>query len=293
MSLAIGCDIGATHMRVALVDLARGRIVARRERDSRVGEYRETLSELAAEIIALRAQARGQCPVGVAVAGQLDAKRERVLLAPNLRWSQAPLVRDLSKLLRAPVRMENDVRAAARGEGGFGALRGQHGTAFCVFWGSGVGGAIVLDGQVVPGALALAGEIGHLTYRAGGRACPCGKRGCTEAYSGGHVLDRAARRLKLEDGAALSRAGRSGDARAKAALDLAQQAVGQLIGNLATALDPERVVLGGSIGTSLFNELAPFITPHLLPARTRKLTLLRAKLGDDAGLFGAALLASA
>lgn len=278
-------------MRVALVDLARGRMVARRERDSRVGEYRETLRDLAEEIIHLRAQAGGNCPVGVAVAGQLDAKRERVLLAPNLRWSQAPLVRDLNKLLRTSVRMENDVRAAARGEGGFGALRGHRGTAFCLFWGSGVGGAIVLDGRVVPGALALAGEIGHLTYKAGGRACPCGKRGCTEAYCGGHVLDQTARRLnKKWSGADLDRAAKRGDKRARAAMERAKEAVGQLIGNLSVALDPERVVIGGSIGMAQFAALGPYVQPHVLPARTRKLTLVRAKLGDDAGLFGAALL---
>lgn len=288
--LAIGCDLGATHMRVALVDTKSGRIVARRERDSRVGAYKETVHDLATEIEALQKTAHAPCPVGVAVAGQLDAHRERVLLAPNLQWARAPLVRDLSKLLGSRVRMENDVRAAARGEAGFGALRGHQGTAFCVFWGSGVGGAIVLDGAVVPGALALAGEIGHLTYRAGGRACPCGKHGCHEAYCGGHVLDKTARRFKLKNGAALAK---SSDKRARAAIELAKRAAGQLIGNLAVALDPEYVVVGGSVGMSLFKDLMPYVTPHLLPARTRKLALVRAKLGDDAGLFGAALMACA
>jgi glucokinase len=288
--LAIGCDLGATHMRVALIDVAKGRIVARRKQASRVGEYALTMKALANEIIELQKLAKGPCTVGVAVAGQLDAQRERVILAPNLAWSRAPLVRDLRERVGAVVRMENDVRAAARGEAGFGALRGQRGTAFCVYWGSGVGGAIVLDGEVVPGALALAGEIGHLTYRAGGRACPCGKRGCIEAYSGGHVLDRAARRMKLANGAALTRAARNGDARAAAVMTQAKAAVGQLIGNLTTALDPSCVVVGGSIGLSLFRELRPYVTPHLLPARSRALTLVRGELGDDAGLFGAALL---
>jgi len=279
-------------MRVALIDVKSGHVVERSERDSRQGVYRETVGELAQAIAELRQGAHRDAPVGVAVAGQLDATRERVLLAPNLQWKHAPLVRDLSKRLHTHVKMENDVRAAARGEGGFGALRGREGTAFCVFWGSGVGGAIVLDGRVVPGALALAGEIGHLTYKNGGRACPCGKRGCVEAYCGGHVLDRTAQRLnrKWKSGADLDRAAAHGDKRAHAAMEQAREAIGQLIGNLSVALDPSCVVIGGGIGLHQFAALAPYIAPHTLPARTRKLTLVRAKLGDDAGLFGAALL---
>ena len=187
-------------------------------------------------------------PVGLAVAGQLSPHGDKVLLAPNLKWSKVSLARDVAKKLGVRVQVENDVRAAARGELRFGALRGAN-TGLCVFWGSGIGGAIVAHGQVVRGARALAGEIGHLTYKAGGKLCACGKRGCYEAYCGGHVLDRAAHRMnKAWHRAADLSAGARSDVRAAAVMETAKQVAGQLVGCLVTALDPDRVVIGGGLG---------------------------------------------
>jgi glucokinase len=219
--------------------------------------------------------------VGVAIAAQLDPLRRRALVAPNLKWQNVRLADDLEKLLKVPVRLENDVRGAAYGELRFGALRGVTGTAASVFWGSGIGGALIAEGRVQAGGLAIAGEIGHLTYQAGGVLCPCGKRGCYEAYVGGHALARRGK-MPTRDLFAM---------RTK----LAQQAIaimGQHIGNIATLIDPDAIVIGGSIGLATFAALKQAVLPHLLVVRRGKLKLVRAKLGDHAGVLGAAVIAA-
>lgn len=277
MSLAIGCDVGGTNTRVALVDVDSGRLVAIRKHPSYVADYKRGLAALADDIRSFGENV----PVGVAIAAQLDPGRRRALVAPNLKWQNVRLADDLEKLVKAPVALENDVRGAAYGELRFGALRGVTGTAASVFWGSGIGGALIAAGQVLPGALSIAGEIGHLTYKANGIMCPCGKRGCYEAYVGGHAL---ARRSKMPTRDLFARGGK-----------LASEAIaimGQHVGNLATLIDPDAIVIGGSIGLETFTELKKAVLPHLLVVRRGKLKLVRAKLGDHAGVLGAAVIAA-
>ncbi len=290
MRYAIGCDVGATHQRVALVDVGSGKIVDERKTPSRVDDYAQGLVDLVAAIRALSGKRR--LSIGVGIAGHLDPSAKKIIHAPNLNWRNAPLARDLQKRLSVPIALDNDVRVAALGELSFGSLRGVTDSAACVFWGSGIGGAVVAGGRVVRGSLALAGEVGHLTYVLGGRLCACGKKGCVEAYCGGHVLDADARRQNPAWTSAKNLfAARHENATAGRTVDEAKAAVGFLLGQVAQLLDPERIVIGGGLGLSMFKELAPQVKPYLLPAKNGKLTLVKSRLGDNAGIIGAARLA--
>jgi glucokinase len=291
MNLAIGCDIGATSTRMALVDLDTGNLVERRQHPSCVGDYKAGLKALANDIIALRT--KRDLPVGVAIASQLDPERRRALVAPNLQWFDVPLARDLEAAIGATVTLDNDVRGAAHGELRFGALRGVTGTAASVFWGSGIGGALIAGGVVHPGGLSIAGEIGHMTYKATGPKCPCGKRGCYEIFIGGHSLHRRVIAKKIAGGTRdLFARAKKGDKKAKAFVDEVLAIMGQHLGNIATLLDPDAIVVGGSVGLTTFPSLKAAMQPHLLTVRRGKIKLVRAALGDDSGVLGAAALAA-
>ncbi|MCC6806162.1 MAG: ROK family protein [Deltaproteobacteria bacterium] len=294
-TLAIGCDVGGTSTRLALVDTDTGRIVEARRHPSQAGDYRAGLAALVVDLYALRKVARRKVPIGIAIAAQLDPLRRKALVSPNLQWWNAPIADDLEAALGGVIAIENDVRGAAHGELRFGALRGVTGTAASVFWGSGIGGAVIACGQVQAGSLSIAGEVGHMTYEAGGIACGCGKRGCYEAYIGGHALTRRMRRRGIEGRTTrdLFTAARRGERKAKKLVDEALAIMGQHVGNLATLIDPEAIVIGGSIGLTAFSALQQAVRPHLLVVRRGKLRLVRAALGDNSGVLGAAALASA
>jgi glucokinase len=284
---AIGVDIGGTNTRSALIDTTTGRVTGRRHHPSFVGDWKAGVRALAYDVQAL--SGKKKIPVGIAIASQLDPKRRKALMAPNLKWENVALAQTLERILSVPVVVDNDVRSAAAGELRFGALRTVRShTAAAVFWGSGVGGAVIADGRVQTGALSLAGEVGHLALEPGGRLCGCGKKGCFEAYIGGHMLSARAKRPTHELLAAA-------DAGEKAAFALVEEAVGffgLLVSHVANLLDPQAVVIGGGLGLRLFDRVAPAVAPHLLKVRDGEVRLVRARLGDDAGILGAATLAT-
>jgi glucokinase len=318
--VAIGVDIGGTKVLSGLVD-ERGRVVAwaRRptpSRDPRAVE--KTIADVVGELSALW---RGSGPgrqitgVGIGAAGFVDADRATVLFAPHLAWRNEPLRDNVTRAVGLPVIVENDANAAAWAEWKFGAGRGES-RLVCVTLGTGIGGGIVLDGVVQRGRWGMAGEFGHMVVVPGGRRCECGNRGCLEQYASGNVLGREARELASANspvtvqlmervhgdvsalqGPLITAAARDGDA---TAIELFQE-VGRWLGiglaNLAAALDPGMFVIGG--GVSDAGELL------LAPAREsfrRTLTgrgfrpvpqIVKAALGPEAGLVGAADLARA
>ena len=136
--------------------------------------------------------------VGIGAAGWVDADRSRVLFAPHLSWRDEPLRDRLSERLLVPVMVDNDANTAAWAEWRFGAGRGETDLVMITL-GTGIGGAILEDGQVKRGRYGVAGEFGHMQVVPGGHRCPCGNRGCWEQYSSGNALVREARELAAAD----------------------------------------------------------------------------------------------
>ncbi len=249
--------------------------------------------------------------IGIGSPGAVDQETGTVASARNLpNWEEPfPLAEALGEALGAPVRVDNDVQAAVLGELELGA--GKPFSSFLgVWWGTGVGGGIVLDRRLWLGRGA-AGEIGHVVVKRGGARCPCGREGCLEAYAGRGAMERRAREL-AERGhktvlfQLMEKRGRdrltSGvwaaalDRNDHMATDLVQRAVMALGAGIASAvnlLDVEAVIVGGGLGTRLgepyVERIAEAMQPHLF-VDARPPAMVTAGLGDLGGAVGAALL---
>lgn len=248
---------------------------------------------------------------GVGSPGAVDHDSGTVAHARNLPdWEEPfPLAAALADALDCPVRIDNDVQVAVLGELELGAGR-PYSSFLGVWWGTGVGGGIVLDRKLWLGRGA-AGEIGHMVVKRGGARCPCGRRGCLEAYAGRGAMERRARELhdrghKTDLFHLMEKRGRerltSGvwaaalDREDRMAEDLIHRAVAALGAGIASAmnlLDVEAVVIGGGLGTRLgepyVERIAKAMQPHLF-VDDRPPAMLPAALGDLGGAIGASLL---
>ncbi|KRE36841.1 glucokinase [Janibacter sp. Soil728] len=318
MSTSIGIDIGGTKVSGGVLD-EDGRILVRTRRDTpdrsnapRVVE--DTIVEVIEELL-VQADAEGverPVTVGVGAAGFVAADRSTVVFAPHLSWRNEPLREALGKRLDLPISIDNDANAALWAEHRFGAARGAS-HAVMITLGTGIGGAILVGGQLVRGRYGIAGEFGHMQVVPGGQRCECGNRGCWEQYSSGNALVREARGLAMANspmatdllahvggdpasltGPMITEAARHGDATATELLAEIGHWLGVGIANLAAALDPEVFVIGGGVSAAGDLLLGPArdTFARQLPGRGYRpaATIVAARFGPDAGLIGAAAL---
>lgn len=255
-------------------------------------------------------------PVGVGIAAMLSDRKGTVANSPHLGWRNAAFGPALAKKLgpARPIGVYNDVNAVAYGEFGVGAGAGAR-DMLCVYIGTGIGGGLVMNGELVEGATNCAGEIGHVKVAWGDDAarCNCGGRGCVEAYVGGSYVQARIRR-ELANGARslavdlaggdasavnpghVDAAAAEGDPWALALWTELAPLFAVALGNAITLLNPDRVVLGGG----MFGRTPTLRDQSLLalslvspPALLDPADIVMAALGDDAGLVGSALLADA
>lgn len=300
MRHVIALDVGGTAMKAALVGadgelLHRDRRATRRDRgpDAVVADILDFASELRAH--GVRRHGEAASAAGVAVPGIVDEAGGTAVYAANLGWRDVPLRALLAERLGGiPVALGHDVRAGGLAEGRIGAGRGADRFLF-VPLGTGIAGAIGIDGRVEAGAHGFAGEIGHIVVRPGGAPCPCGQRGCLERFASAAAVSEAWAAACGDpgaDAADCAEAVESGDVRARRVW---QEAVDALADGLVTALtllDPSTLIIGGGLaeaGETLFTPLREAVrrrvTFQKLPS------LVPAALGDTAGCLGAGLLA--
>ncbi|MEV8065522.1 ROK family protein [Streptomyces sp. NPDC085995] len=300
MRHVIALDVGGTGMKAALI-AADGTLLhqARRAtgRENGPDAVVENILGFTAELRALGAERFGEpaAAAGVAVPGIVDEERGVAAYAANLGWRDVPLRALLAERLGGiPVALGHDVRTGGLAEGRIGAGKGAD-RFFFVPLGTGIAGAIGIDGRVEAGAHGFAGEIGHIVVRPGGTPCPCGQRGCLERFASASAVSQAWAEAcgdPQADAADCAKAVESGDARARAVW---QEAVDALADGLVTALtllDPRTLIIGGGLaeaGETLFAPLREAVrrrvTFQKLPA------VVPAALGDTAGCLGAGLLA--
>ncbi len=307
---AIGIDIGGTKIAAALVSES-GEII----RDLKVptpAKDSEKIADAVVDLINELASGQQVSAVGVAAAGFIDAERANIVYAPNLSWRNEPLKAKLEARVNLPVFIDNDANAAGWAEFRFGAGRGvKHMVMLTV--GTGVGGAVVVDGHLLRGGFGIAAELGHINLVPNGEPCGCGQLGCLESYGSGTALLNAAKRLASSGepaGARLSelqaaageltgqevyQAIQEGDAGTLALLADLGAALGRAVASLTAVLDPELVVIGGGVSATGDLLLDPIRTAYLahLPARgfRPELRIVQAELVNDAGVVGAADLA--
>lgn len=314
MGFSIGVDVGGTKVLGGVVN-EHGTVLAHARRDTpRQGG--SALTQAIADVALELMNDYDVSCVGISAAGFVSSDRKTMLASPNIAgWNGVNLDKELGALIGLPLVIENDANAAAWGEARFGAgVNEDHLMMLTI--GTGIGGGVVVNGQLYRGAFGVAAEFGHMRVVPDGHLCGCGGRGCFEQYASGNALLRHAREaisaspevarnlLALGDGTVngltgkhITDAARQGDAVALAAFNTTAQWLGAGIASLSVVLDPACVVIGGGVvdaGEILLaptraavERYMPFAGKHPSPR------IIAAELGNEAGLVGAADLARA
>jgi glucokinase len=253
-----------------------------------------------------------QCAgVGIGAPGAVDFEAGKVIFAPNLGWKDLPLKKELERRLEVPVFLDNDCNVATLGvfEKELG---GKPSSLVGMFIGTGIGGGLVLDGKPYSGMSHTAGEIGHMVVLADGPKCGCGRKGCLEAVGSRTAIfkriqaavkdgekteltDLVGEDLSEMKSSHLRKALKRGDKLARKVVEDAAHYIGIGAANLVNIFNPEVVVLGGGVLQALEDDIYPLIVEsakeYIFPGAERGLKFVASKLGDDAGITGAAVLA--
>ena len=307
---AIGIDIGGTKIAGALV--AEDGQIVREHKVPTPATNPDAIADAVIELITELSKDVEVSAAGVAAAGFINADRSSIYYAPNLSWRNEPFKAKLAERLDIPVFIENDANAAGWAEYRFGAGRGvKHMVMLTI--GTGVGGAIIVDGHMLRGGFGIAAELGHINMVPNGVLCGCGQHGCLESYGSGSALLKAAKALadsgeakgarlaQLRDevgeltGAEVYKAILERDLGALELLSNLGEMLGRAVASLCAVLDPELVVIGGGVsaaGDLLLNPIRESYLKHL-PAKgfRPELRIEAATLVNDAGVVGAADLA--
>lgn len=250
--------------------------------------------------------------VGIGAPGAVDFPNGTVIFAPNMEgWKDVPLKKELEKHLGVPVFVENDANVAVLGVH-VAELKSKPRNVVGIFVGTGIGGGLIVDGELYSGFNHTAGEIGHMVLDINGPKCGCGNRGCFEALaSRTAIFQRIKAGIKdgektmltemLGDGLEDLRSGdlrkaiRRGDKFTAKIIEQAAEYIGIGVANLVNIFNPEVVVLGGGVMEALSDEMLPTIIKtakdHAMPGTIKGVEIISSKLGDNAGITGAAVLA--
>jgi glucokinase len=306
-NVLVGVDLGGTSIKVGLVSLE-GELLAegRAPTDVPAGPKAATdkMVALTRELLAARGlSAEDVLACGVGSPGPLDTRTGCIVKTPNLTgWDGAEIASPVGEALGRPCFLEGDANAACWGEHWVGAGRGVDDMVMITL-GTGVGGGVILRGELVRGVDDTGGHIGHVPVEPGGATCGCGSKGCLEAYaSATSTVRRFREALKrgeesaLEPGEGLSardifEAARGGDTLSRRIIELTGWYVGIVLGGLANVLNPELCcVAGGMInaGEMLFGPMRDSAREHSFTQPGERLKIVPAKLGEPAGIIGAA-----
>ena len=312
----VGVDMGGTKILAAIIG-SNGQIVSRFKTMTRADKSADEVISRIAECISKaikkanldHTQIRA---IGIGAPGVIDSETGVVIYAPNLRWTNVALKTALENQIKIPVTVDNDVNLGTLGEQALGAGRGIE-NLVGVFIGTGIGGGIILNGKLFYGANGTAGEIGHVILKPDGPRCSCGNRGCLEALASRTAISRHVRKAVTQQGKksilpelnkgnldlvrsrALAKAVERGDKVTASAIQRAQYYLGVGVATVTGLINPQVVVLGGGLieamGEDFVNGVYDVATKLALPNAMNGVKVVSAKLGDDAGVIGGAVLA--
>lgn len=316
-NLAIGIDIGGTTIKGGVVDTDEYKILSQQKVDTIAQEGPDAvLRQLNFIIKELMLEYRHDdfTGIGIGAPGIVENNNSTVKNPPNFKdWAEVNLGEIVEKNFKLPVVVENDANTAALGEAKFGAAIDYENFLF-IIWGTGVGGGIILDNKIYRGPFGGAGEIGHTTIDYNGPLCNCGNRGCIESYIGQRYLSERTRQkmqqlpkdeapskiLQLVNGNfdliepyIISVAAVQGDLFAKDILSEAGNLLGVAIASILNVLDLRIIVVGGGIsaaGEFVFDSITNSVRNRVLTSIKPDVKVIPAKLGNTAGIFGAASL---
>ena len=311
MAEAIGVDLGGTKMLVGVVASDR-RVLYRATAPSRGLGRDDLLASLEREVDAARAEHPGAEAVGLGIPCTIDRERGRAILAVNLDLADVPIRDLMAERLGMPVFVDNDANVAALAEHRFGAARGTR-NAVMLTVGTGIGGGLILNGELYRGSVGAAAELGHTVVDLDGPPCQgnCPNHGCIEALASGTAIarealgiaeadpDSALGRALAEDasldGREVTEAAKAGDERALGVLALVGRRLGAALSSFANIFNPDVIVIGGGVvaaGELLIGPARQELASRALPPMNET-PVAPAQLGPEAGMIGAATMAFA
>lgn len=313
--MRIGIDIGGTTIKLGIVEEG-NRITARKviDTDSDRLSAEQVLintAEAAKALLTENGYREQDCEfVGIACPGTCDSKAGNVPYSNNLNWKDVPLTKIMTEHLQIPCALANDADGAALGEVIAGAAKGKN-NAVMLTLGTGVGGGVILNGRIFTGALLGGCELGHMLLKKGGRRCTCGRRGCLEAYASASGMIRTAKKnmekyphsvlWKMCGGKTdglnakmIYDACKQGDRAAAKTVENFNECLSEGIANVVNVFRPEVVIIGGGVsaqGEYLLDALKKRVGKLCFGGENGQLPeIVCAKLGNDAGIIGAANL---
>ncbi|MBN2077109.1 MAG: ROK family protein [Dehalococcoidales bacterium] len=308
-------DLGGTKMVVALVS-PEGKIIDRHRQPTLAQDGPEDVIDRLYSSIDYLLEKNNILfsqldAMSLGIAGIIDTRNGIVDKAPNLPgWENLALRDKINDRYDVPVYVLNEVDAAALGEYRYGAGKGLNNIALITL-GTGIGGGLILDGKLFLGSSGSAFEIGHMVIKDDGSECGCGKNGCLETLASGTAIGREAKRriadgeksilVDMMNGAIenitaerVHEAAKKGDSLASGVIAGASYYLGLGIINMVTLINPEMIIIGGSVarmGNLLLDPVRRMVKDKTFPLMVKKLKIVRARLGEDAGLLGAAAYA--
>lgn len=317
MKKYIGCDLGGTNLRAALVDIEDGTVIHQMSVPTLAREGHDAVMQRMAglflELIASSGFEKSAIGgIGIGVPGVLDLEKGTTLFLPNLpgTWPNVPLRDTITQLTGLPTAILNDVRSITFGEWRFGAGRGVDTMAVFAI-GTGIGGGLVINGQLHLGIGGTGGELGHMVIDYNGPRCGCGNFGCLEAYASGPAIaamgmKAVAQGLTTSLGQLceydlnritpelIARAAREGDEIAREIYENAGYYLGIAAASICAAIGPRRIVIAGGVshaGRLLLDPMERTMRQRVRIMPVEQVEIVQAGLGDNAGVIGAALWA--
>jgi len=318
MKKYIGCDLGGTNLRAAIVDVKTGNVLHQKSIPTLAREGHQAVMKHMAELFLQLIETAGLNRediggIGVGVPGVLDLEKGEVLFLPNLAgtWPHVPLQATIEKLTGLPVALLNDVRSITNGEWCFGAGRGLDTVAVFAI-GTGVGGGLVLNGQLHLGIGGTGGELGHTTIDFNGPRCGCGNYGCVETYASGpaimamglkavtqglttRIAELCGNDLNRITPELIARAAHDGDEIAKDIYERAGFALGIAAANICVAVGPRRIIIAGGVseaGDLLFDPIRRTLRERVSVMPVEQVEVVPSQLGNNAGVIGVACWAA-
>lgn len=314
MKKYIGCDLGGTNLRAAVVDVEKGAVLIQESIPTLAREGHDTVMQRMADLILQVIRSAGMDEaeiggIGIGVPGVLDLDKGETLFLPNLEgtWPHVPLRETIKRLTGIPVTLLNDVRAITNGEWRFGAGRGVDSMAVLAI-GTGIGGGLVINGQLHLGIGGTGGELGHQIIDFNGPRCGCGNHGCLEAFASGpaiaamgmkavaqglttQISELCAGDLNRITPKLIAQAALAGDDVAKEIYELAGYYLGIAAANMCATIGPRRIIIAGGVaqaGELLLEPIRRTVRDNVHVMPVEQVEVVPAQLGNNAGVIGVA-----
>lgn len=314
MKKYIGCDLGGTNLRAAIVDVETGEVLHQLSIPTQARLGHDAVMQNMADLFLRVIQSAGMKKediggIGIGVPGVLDLEKGETLFLPNLpgTWPHVPLRDTINRLTGLPTNLLNDVRSITNGEWLFGAGRGMETIAVFAI-GTGIGGGLVVNGQLHLGIGGTGGELGHTMIDFNGLQCGCGNKGCLEAYASGpaiavmgikavaqglttRIADLCEYDLNRITPELIARAASAGDEIAKGIFEKVGFYIGIAAANVCVSIGPRRIVIGGGVaqaGELLLEPIRRCVREHVFVMPVDEVEIVGSQLGNNAGVIGVA-----